>query len=63
MFFTPSKPKPAAASGNTASSAKKMTQAEKDALSAAAFGNSSSGFNFGNDDGDLFGGAAPPTVS
>lgn len=35
-----------------------MTQAEKDALSAAAFGNSDSGFNFGDDDGDLFGGSA-----
>ena len=32
-----------------------MTQAEKDALSAAAFGNSSSGFDFGGTD-DLFSG-------
>ena len=64
MFFTPSKPKadpkPAAPSNST----KKMTQAEKDALSTAAFGDSSSGFNFGADEGDLFGGGgSPATVS
>ena len=57
MFFTPSKPKamdpkPSAPS----SSAKKMTQAEKAALSAAAFGDGG-GFTFGADNDDLFGGA------
>ena len=57
MFFTPSKPKavdpkPSAPS----SSAKKMTQAQKDALSASAFGDGD-GFTFGADDDDLFGGA------
>ena len=56
MFFTPSKPKAEPKSAaTTSSSTKKMTQAEKDALSAAAFGDSSSGFDFGTDEGDLFG--------
>ena len=61
MFFTPSKPKADPKPAAPSSSAKKMSQAEKDALSAAAFGDGSSagttgGFNFGGDDEDLFGG-------
>ena len=63
MFFTPSKPKaepkPAAA---PSSSAKKMTQAEKDALSAAAFGDGG-GFSFGADEDDLFGGGGGSLAS
>lgn len=56
MFFTPSKPKAVDPKQSApSSSAKKMTQAEKDALSAAAFGDGG-GFSFGADD-DLFGGA------
>ena len=54
MFFTPSKTKPPSSSPST--STKKMTQAEKDALSAAAFGNGSSAF--GDDEDNLFGGGA-----
>ena len=62
MFFTPSKPKEASKPTATTSSAKKMTQAEKEALSAAAFGDSSSGYDFGADDGDLFGGSSAARV-
>ena len=62
MFFTPTKPKADPKPAAPSSSAKEMTQAEKDALSAAAFGNSSSGFDFGTDDGDLFGGGGPATT-
>ena len=65
MFFTPRKPKspPASTSPSTTKGfAKKMIQAEKDALSTSAFGNSSSGFDFGADDVDMFGGASAAKV-
>ena len=55
LFSTPSKttpPKPAD---------KEMSQAEKDALSAAVFG-SSSGFDFGQGEDNLFTSPSAPTV-